>query len=162
MTLKTDLTPFLEFHLGEWRGLPAIDVDALTASFGAPQETGSVELGFYPAMRSRFASKTESGGFDAYSRETRVLMIETLKQPPVEILAALPEPMSILPNELLLQGAYGHEYLYGERGLVLTVAVPYGSRQPSKIARCRGIAPIGSAREFGPELYRPFEDRVVY
>jgi hypothetical protein len=55
-----------------------------------------------------------------------------------------------------------HEYLFCERGLVLSLAEPFEGGQPSQIVRCRGIQPIDSPEQFGSDFYRAFEDEVVW
>jgi hypothetical protein len=74
----------------------------------------------------------------------------------------LGQPTAILPHEILSPGAYVHEYLYCKRGLVLSIAEPFQKEQPLKIVRARGVRPLDSPGEFGPELYQPFQDQTVW
>lgn len=71
-------------------------------------------------------------------------------------------PTAVLPHEILVQGTYVHEYLYCQRGLVLSIAEPFQKDQPMKMVRCRGIRLLSSPDEFGPEFYQAFEDKTVW
>ncbi len=77
-------------------------------------------------------------------------------------MAALGSPSAIKPHEILVENTYVHEYLFCERGLVLSVAEPFEEGRPLRIVRCRGIQPIDSPEQFGPEFYQSFEDRIVW
>lgn len=89
-------------------------------------------------------------------------MIEAIVVPPVAILATLGDPTAIVPHEILVPGVYAPEYLYGPHGLARTVAIPFGSQAPTRIVRCRTVRPFATAQEFGPDYYKPFEDRVHF
>jgi len=95
----------------------------------------------------------------AYLRDDEVILVETLTPPPLSAMSRLGEPSAIKPHEILREGSYVHEYLYCERGLVLSIAEPFEKGQAWQIVRCRGIQPIDDPRQFGPEFYLPFEDR---
>ena len=77
------------------------------------------------------------------------------------MLDTLPAPDAVLAHEILVPGHYAHEYLYCTRGLVLTVAQSLQGNE-RHIARCRGMAPLAAPREFGPDFYLAFEDRVSW
>jgi hypothetical protein len=162
MTLKHDLAPFLDGRLADWYGLPELRLDEMEAAFGQPAERSTVELGYYPAIQAVFPHPGPSGGIIAYERAGTVVMIQALAPPPVALLAALGEPTTIVPHEILVPDAYAPEYLYGPRGLALTVAIPFDSKDPREIVRCRSVRPFATARDFGPDYYKPFEDRTHY
>jgi len=95
-------------------------------------------------------------------RAGAAVMIEAIVVPPVAILATLGDPTAIVPHEILVPGVYAPEYLYGPHGLARTVAIPFGSQAPTRIVRCRRVRPFATAQEFGPDYYKPFEDRVHF
>jgi hypothetical protein len=162
MTLKDDLAPFLDGRLADWRGLPDVLLRDVEAAFGAPTDRSTVELGYYPADRAAFPLAVPSGGAIVYARAGAVVMLEAMVPPAIAVLATLPEPTAIVAHEILVPGAYAPEYLYGANGLALTVAIPFGSHAPARIVRCRTIRPFAAAKEFGPDYYKPFEDRVHF
>jgi len=162
MTLKDDLAPFLEGRLAGWHGVPELRLGDVEAAFGPPAERSTVELGYYPAERAVFPLPVPSGGIIVYARAGAVVMIEAIVPPPVTVLATLGEPTAIVPHEILVPGAYAPVYLYGPRGLALTVAIPFGSQAPREIVHCRTVRPFATAQEFGPDYYKPFEDRVHF
>jgi hypothetical protein len=162
MTLNDDLAPFLEGRLADWHGLPAIPLGDVEAAFGPATERSTVELGYYPADRAVFPLAVPSGGLIVYARAGAVVMLEAIKPPAVAVLATLPAPTGVAAHEILVTGAYAPEYLYGPHGLALTVAIPFGSQAPAQIVRCRTIRRFAAAMEFGPDYYKPFEDRVHF
>lgn len=162
VVVQAILLPFLEWNLSAWKGLPKILVETLNATLGAPQSEEDTELGWYPAKRLTYAVDAPCTGLAAYVRNNEVVLIEALVPPPLSAMAALGEPSAIKPHEILVENAYVHEYLFCERGLVLSVAEPLEGNLPLQIVRCRGIQPISSPEQFGPELYQSFEDRTLW
>jgi hypothetical protein len=162
MTLRDALEPMLRADPLRWRGLPRATVADLDALLGAPEESGEAILGFYPAVRRRYgsASGAENAGRGLVAWARTGVMVESAAQPPASVLGDLPEPSAVLAQEILVPDAYAYEYLYCATGLVLTVAKPLRGEAPSRIVRCRGLKPLASPAEFGPDYYRPFEDRV--
>lgn len=129
---------------------------------GEPERSEEATLGWYPAQCLTSPMDCPSGGLRAYVRDGEVILVEALVPPPVSLLERLSEPDAVLPHEILSPGAYVHEYLYGGRGLILSVAEPFDREQPRRILRCRGIRPVGSPSDLGPELYLPFEDQISW
>jgi hypothetical protein len=160
--LREQLEPFLSGNLSAWRGLPEASPAEFDALFGAPAERGIADLGFYPAERSVYPADSPSGGVIAFARHDRVVLIQALRPPPVSAMQDLPAPCGIKGHEILVPGAYAHEYVYCGLGLVLTVARPFKAGGPDRIARCRGIRPIAAADDFGPEYYKAFEDQTSW
>lgn len=162
IAIKKIVQPFLENNLLLWKGLPLVSIEIFSEAIGKPTEIEEAELGWYPAERYTFEVKSRSGGIAGYVRNGEVLLIEALKAPPLAAMKGLGEPTAILPHEILVQNTYVHEYLYCERGLVLSVAEPFQKELPLRIVRCRGIRPMRSPDEFGPEYYQSFEDKTVW
>jgi hypothetical protein len=160
MSLRAALEPMLRVDPARWRGLPPTTVAALDALLGVPEESVDAVLGYYPANRRRYRDAATGEGLVAWARDGAVVMVETLAPPDVAVLAALPQPSAVLAHEILVPGAYAHEYLYTPTGLVLTVAEPLGGGGPKWIVRCRGVAPLASPEAFGPAYYRAFDDQV--
>ena len=160
--LHDDLRPFLQGDLLSWRGLPAVTQDALDAALGIPEEHTTTDLGFYAAERYVYPLDVPSKGIIAYARRRRVVLIEAIRPPPASAMEGLPEPWGIKAQEILVSDFYAHEYVYCEMGLVLTVAEPLSGSGPVKLVRCRGIRPIKTVEEFGPEYYKSFEDQVQW
>ncbi|MBE9475215.1 MAG: hypothetical protein IMY85_10025 [Chloroflexi bacterium] len=156
------LHPLLELDIPSWNGLAKITVETLYATLGRPKKVEDVELGWYPALQLTYIMDTPSGGLAVYIRNNEVVLIETLIPPPLSAMVGLGPPSAIKPHEILVENAYVHEYLYCERGLVLSIAESFEEGQPHQIVRCRGIRPIDSPEQFGPELYRAFEDKTVW
>jgi hypothetical protein len=161
-TVKAAVKPFLDQDLVSWTGLPRITVETLNAAIGKPIGMEQAALGWYPADSYTFRVESPSGGLIAYARNGQVILIEGLIPPPLSAIEGLGDPTTILPHEILLQGTYVHEYIYCEKGLVLSVAEPFQKDQPIKIVRCRGIRPLSSPDEFGPEFYQAFEEKTVW
>lgn len=154
--LKAVFAPLLSGDLAKWQGLPSISVSELEASLGEAEESETVTLGAYPAQRLRLPQQGERTLL-AYVRHGQVIMVEALPPPDYSALAALPEPTAILPQEIEVAGTYAHEYLYCERGLLLTVAQYLKQTAPDRLIRCRGIRPLSRPQELGAELYRPLD-----
>ncbi|MFT3718296.1 hypothetical protein [Pseudorhodoferax sp.] len=170
-SLHVLLQPLLDGDLPAWQGLPPAPVAAFDALFGAPSAQGTEPLGARPALRSDYA-----GALTLWSRGGLAVMAAPAKLPPDTVLQALGPPDLVLPHEILLPGHYAHEYLYGRRGLLLTVAEVLqgsarqgGARQGDArqggarhVARCRGMAPLAAPQDLGSDLYLAFEDRVAW
>ena len=155
MNVRDALQPFLDGDLARWRGLPEIRADALAEAFGEPSSVETVDLG------DSVAEKRTYPRFAAYVRDREVVLVELL-EPPAIALEELGPPAAILPHEILVPGSYVHEYLYGDRGLLVSVAEPFDRDQPPRIVRCRGIRPVRGANDLGPDLYLAFEDQTVW
>ncbi|MGI8807231.1 MAG: hypothetical protein ACR2KK_05230 [Acidimicrobiales bacterium] len=146
-----------------FRGLPVLSAAALDEVLCPPADRTEVQLGWYPATKATYRTTDPAGPVVAYVRGGGVVMIEAGRPRPAgDMLKALGEPSSILPNELLMPGAYVHEYVYGSRGLILSVAEPFEAGQPWQIIRSRAIVPLQAGRALGPELYRAAEDADVW
>jgi hypothetical protein len=137
----------------DWHGLAATPVAEFDSALGAPFAVAEAELGYYPAERRDY------GVVVVWARDGRAAMVEAACDLPAAALDGLEAPCAVLPNELLLADGYPHEHLFCSRGLVVTMLQPYSGGE-SRILRLRGIAPIAGPAEFGPELYRAFEDQV--
>lgn len=82
--------------------------------------------------------------------------------PDINVLNQLGQPTAILADELFMEGYYVHEYLYCDRGLVLSVAESLSKAKRLRIVRSRGIPVLDSPKDFGPNYYRSFEDDTVW
>ncbi len=152
--INTMLAPFLAGDLARWQGLPAVSPGELEAALGGAEERATVNLGAFPAERLRFALPADRTLL-AYVRYGQVVMVEILPPGDFSAVAALPPPSAILPQEIAVEGAYAHEYLYAGQGLLLTVAEDLNHAVPDRLVRCRGIRPVSGPQELGPELYWP-------
>ena len=153
--VKSALQPFLDGDLPRWRGLPEVSVRALAEAFGEPLSVDSAELGDDVAERRAYPQ------FTAYVRDGYVVLVELL-DPPASAFETLGPPTEILAHEILAPGAYVHEYLYADRGLLLSVAKPFDRQQLPRVVRCRGIRPVRDANDLGSDLYLAFEDQTVW
>lgn len=160
--IKEAVRPFLEQNLVLWAGLPRTTVETLSRAISQPIKMEQGSLGWYPAERYTFRVESPAGGLIAYARHAEVVLIEALVAPPFSVTQGLGEPTAILPHEILSPLAYVHEYLYCERGLVLSVAEPFQEGKPMKIVRARGIPRLHRASEFGPEFYQAFQDQIAW
>jgi hypothetical protein len=153
------LRPLLSGTPAGWRGLPRLATDAFDAALGPPVAVACEDLGYYPAERRTYCV----GGHEVFvwAREGAAVMVEVAVALPESALGALGAPSAVLPNEILVEGGYAHEYLYCPRGLVATVVQPYRAGA-LKIVRLRGVAPLDRPDAFGPDLYKAFEDRVSW
>lgn len=156
------LAAFLEGDLGDWRGLPALHQVALVEAFGPPASTSVVELGSQPADRLVFEVPRAACRLIAFARGGQVCMVEREPAPDIAVLARLPAPSVILPQEIRLTGVYAHEYLYRERGLLLTIAERLDRRARDTLVRCRGIRPLSPSEPVPSELYFPLDARVAW
>jgi hypothetical protein len=144
-----------------WRGLPEASRAEFDALFGPPRDEQEATLGDRPARRLEYVD-AESAGLIAWERAGRVVMIESTVRPPVSVIAELPAPSAVLAHEILIPGAYAHEYLYCPTGLVLTVSQSLERNGTERIVRLRGVAPLARVEDFGPAYYRPFDDQVQW
>ncbi|NNG16055.1 MAG: hypothetical protein HKM89_06195 [Gemmatimonadales bacterium] len=156
------LESLLAGDLAAWQGLPDIVVHDLEALFGDPVESSSVRVGAYSAQRLEFRAGKGRRTLVAFARDERVFMVEVLPPPDRNALAGLPEPTAVLPQEIAVEGAYAHEVLHAERGLLLTMAQRFEEPEPRSLVRCRGIRPLVDRRALGPELYMPLETDVKW
>jgi hypothetical protein len=158
--VRASLDPLLEGRVLDWGGLPVLNEGSLVEVFGPPAESEDVVLGWYPARRLRFGG----GGnpFEAFVRDLVVVLVRPVRLPGPEVLDPLGEPSVVMPHELRRDGAYVHEYVYGPRGLVLSVAQPFDETEPLEVVRCGGIRPLRAGQRLGPELHRSLEDRTAW
>lgn len=160
MNLEMILDPLLRGDLTRWKGLPSVLTADFDALFGVAIEVEKGLLGHFPATRHVYTDSNTGAGLILWTREDLAVMVETLTLPPASILAELPAPSAVLPQEILVPDAYAHEYLYCATGLVLTVARALRHDAPDRIVRCRGIKPLSDLREFGQAYYQEFDDQV--
>jgi hypothetical protein len=162
--IKKKLTPLIAGNLLDWHGLPLIEVDNLEDLIGPIQKRTEALLGAYSADRYLFKIGSSGQEIAAFVRQGTVVMIENLQPPPLSAMEHLEQPCATLPQEILVEDFYSYEYLYCSRGLVLTVAKPLEEEgsQGERLIRCRGIRPIASEMDFGPELYMPWESEIHF
>lgn len=87
------LEPMLELALTRWRSLPPITITMLETALGPPASAEEAHLGWYPARLTTHPLPRPSGGLRCYSREGEEVLIETLLEPDVSVLADLgPRP----------------------------------------------------------------------
>jgi hypothetical protein len=156
------LEPMLALDLAAWRGLPDLGVGDVDAALGPPETSEDAHLGWYPARRRTYRLDRPSGGLHCYSRDDRVVLVETLKAPPARVLEQLGPPSAAKPHEILVDGAYVPEWVYAARGLVLSVAEPFDAPAQRRVVRCRGVRPLASADDFGPEFYLAFQNQTSW
>ena len=156
------LAPLLAGELAAWRGLPELSRAELVAALGEPERSDEAQVGAYPAERLEYAGDPSAPALAAFVRDDRLIMVEVVPAPEFSVLAELPEPTAILPQEIDVDGAYAHEYLYCERGLLLTVAQTLGRPEPDRLVRCRGVRPLAEPADLGAELYMPLEAQVKW
>jgi hypothetical protein len=156
------LEPMLALDLPAWRGLPPLPLAAVDAALGLPQAREETHLGWYPAQRSTYIVDRPSGGLHAYSRDGTVVLVEAISAPSPSALATLGPPPAAKPHEILVDGAYVHEWIYAPQGLVLSVAEPFDAPADKRVVRVRGVRPLASGDDFGPDFYLAFEDRMSW
>jgi len=144
-----------------WLGLPTVSEVDLDAALGPAEEASDAMLGWYPARRAVYRLAGSAGPADVaiYSRDGTVVMAEALSLPPLPPLDALGQPSDIKPHELLATDAYVHEYVYADRGLVLSVAQPFAPDGAWRVVRYRTIQ---RGTEFGPDLHRSADDDIRF
>lgn len=91
-----------------------------------------------------------------------VVLIETLLEPDASVLAELGPPSAAKAHEILVNDAYVHEWVYADRGLVLSVAEPFAAPTDRRVVRCRGVRPLKTADDYGPEFHMAFEDDASF
>jgi hypothetical protein len=160
MNLQLTLEPLLHGDPARWKGLPPVSLADFDATFGSAAETEEGVLGHHPATRRIYRTANAGAGLILWDRKGVAVMVEALAVPPASVLAELPEPSLILAQEILVPGAYAHEFLYCATGLVLTVARALRHDAADRIVRCRGLKPLASPAEFGPDYFREFDDQV--
>lgn len=156
------LSRLLTGELADWHGLPPVQQADLVEAIGPPISATVVEVGALPADRLAFDVPGTSRRLIAFARHGQVPMVEVEPPPDVAVLARLPAPSVILPQEIRVAGAYAHEYLYKERGLLLTIAERLDKGAPDTLVRCRGIRPLSPSEQLSSDLYLPLDARVVW
>jgi hypothetical protein len=153
--------PIILFSQGDvinWKGLPKdLSVQQLTELLGNPSIKSDDTLGYYPAIKYSFTVDDIEGGLTAFAREDKVILIETKRLPPADVVKELPEPDLILPHEIFIDNAYAAEYIFSIRGLNLTIGKHYDKSIPDKIIRCRGFERMSSPAEFDARYYKSFK-----
>jgi hypothetical protein len=152
---------FIEGRLSEWPGLPLLTIAALSEILGTPVHRESAPLGASTALRHTFELRDRTAAVFAFERDAHVVMIEISPPPGHNALEKLPEPTTVLPQEIRIEGAYAHEYFYAERGMLLTVA--QSLEEPGRVwlVRCRGIRAVpATTRTPEPDLFAPLATRV--
>lgn len=152
------IAPLVGGRPADWRGLPPGAESTLEASLGEAVEVVDGRLGYYPAERRRY--RAAGGDVLLWVRAGEGVMIEAPVDLPASALDGLEAPCAVLPHEILAEDGYAHERLYCERGLVATVIEPFAGGGAERVVRLRGIAPVASPADFGPELYKSADDRV--
>jgi len=163
--LDQALGALLHFRLPEWHGLPSCLSTDIERIFGLPFSTDNANLGSYPALRETYTiPKYVAAGLIVYSRAHRVIVIETVKSPPLEVLDLLGQPDTRKPPEFTLSGYLVREYLYCSRGLVLSVAEALDPKIDPRlqIVRCRGIRALNAPEEYGAEYYLALQNSLVF
>lgn len=160
--LSEVLLPFLHWDLGAWEGLPPASRAEFEATLGQGRDAVEDVLGTRPATRMDFSGEVPAGGLRVWFRRDKAVMVEALRPPPIDAVQALGEPSVILPQEIQREGAYVHEHLFCERGVVVSVTEPFSSSVEPELIRCRGLKVLASPREFGADFYLAFEDRRDY
>lgn len=161
-SVRVILRPFLEGDLIAWKGLPDISLETLSAALGKPAKEEESTLGWYPAVKYTYNIESPSRGIVAYVRNGKVVLVEARVPPPSSMIGELGDPTAIKPHEILHKNGYVYEYLYCDRGLVLSIVEPFKKERSMQIVRCRGIRLMNSPDEFGPQYYQPFEDKIVW
>ena len=156
------LLDFLRGNLAAWYGLPAVRVQDLVSAFGSATSSTSIDLGAAVATRLSFSLIGEARTLVAYSRQDEVVMVEAEPPPDLSALAPLGAPTSILPQEIWVPGAYAHEYVYDERGLLVTVAEHLDGSALKELVRCRGIRAFAFSERIPSDLYLPLDAKVVF
>jgi hypothetical protein len=157
MTAADLIRPLLLGRPAEWHGLPPTLVAGIDDSLGAPAAVEPSELGYYPAERRLYP--VEGREAIVWARKGVAVMIEVPGPFSPASLTGLEPPCAVLANEISVPGGYAQERLFCGRGLVATVVEPFGAGA-GEVLRLRGIAPIAMPAQFGPELYKAFEDQV--
>ena len=157
------LRPLVTGDLVAWQGLPPLPAEVVEAALGPPSACEEVKLGWYPATRLRYREASLASPVDVYVRHGDVVLVEVEGGPPADTLEALGPPSAVMANEIVRLGAYVHEYVYGRRGLVLSVAQPFQEGRAWEIVRSRGIAPMPPDQPaLGPDLHRSLEDTDMW
>lgn len=151
------IRPLLLGRPAEWHGLPPTPVAEIDDALGAPMSAEPAELGYYPAERRSY--RVEGRDVIVWARKGAAVMVEAPGPFPPSSLSKLEPPCAVLANEISLPDGYAHERLFCGRGLVATVVEPFGAGE-EEVLRLRGMAPVAAPAQFGPELYKAFENRI--
>lgn len=158
MTIATLVQSLASGDVRAWSGLPRLQRSDLISAFEQPTRSDQEQvLGYYQATLEIY--RTPVGQLLVWYRDDTAVMIELSGEWPISVLEELEDPCAILPQEILVDGNYCHEYLFCDRGLVITVAERLKERTKSVI-RLRGIRPIEAATDFGPEYYKSLDDQI--
>lgn len=157
------LRPVLDLSLAAWRGLPSWPTTDVTAAIGKPEDQRDTMLGMFPAQQQTHRLPDRpAGGLIVFSRQGQIVLIETLRPPSMETLTVLGEPDARKAHELSAPDAYVWEYVYCDRGLVLSVTEPFDETEPKRIVRCRVLPRLMHPQEYGAAFYLPLASRTAF
>jgi hypothetical protein len=158
-SLEVKFEALVRGDIGNWEGLPNITTKDLESFLGEANEIQKTILGAYPALLYKFSHKLSGRNLNVYERYEKIIMVEVIPVPDSDLISILPKPDVILSQEIFIEGAYAHEYLYCKHGLMLTVAQDLISQEPNKVVRCRTIQSIKQPQDLNSELYFPLDAR---
>ena len=156
-SLKAQLDSLVRGDIDRWYGLPSVSIDEVKSILGKAEEVQEAAVGAHPAGLYRFSHSPSGSKIDIYERHGMAIMVEVRPVPNVDLLSVLGAPTAVLPQELSIEGAYAHEYLYCDRGLLMTVAQDLSGKIPDKVIRLRGIKKMKGPDELNSELYFPLD-----
>jgi hypothetical protein len=157
------LDPLLKLRLADWHGPWPLLLDQLDELLGPRSEPAEVELGYHPAQAHTYKPDGADRAIVAYARGAEVIMLEVTPVPEDLALDELGEPDARLSQEISVPGAFAHEFLYAERGLLVTVAQDLLPPRHSRVLRVRAIQPVPAGTTvLGAELYRRLDTRTKF
>lgn len=156
-TLENKLEQFTQLDLKSWDGLPSDMLNAYTEVLGSSPVPQDTTVGAFAAQLYQYELSATQKKLNVYQRNGVVFMIGLDTNIDQKILETLGEPCAILSQELYIEDAYAHEYLYCEKGLLITALQVFGQDQPTKVTRVRTFAPVKTAKEVKSELYYPLD-----
>lgn len=154
------MEPFMTLNFGSWTGLPLCHVSDFTALYSQPTQVKDATVGAFPAKLYTYEVAGMENELKVYERYGNVLMVELNKVLELDFISDLGTPSEILPQEIFLENAYAHEYLYTQKGLLITVLQHFNKNDAKEITRFRTFRPIEKAEDLDSELYYPLDNEI--
>ena len=162
MGIQLKNQPFIDLELKKWKGLGFYTIDEFSELFGQLEEVRDSKVGYFPAICYQYHVDNVKYPLKIYERGGIAIMLEIEAILDIALLDDLEEPSVILLPELSIEEAYAHEYLYCNRGLLITVLEYDNPTRKNEIMRIRGFGTIDAVRDLKSDLYYPLDNQIKF
>ena len=155
---KQFLNHFLHDEFHKLNGLPSCTIGFVKNKYGSPVSIKETQLGISSANKHTLHINNQEIGI--YERNNNFLIVSKRVEFEMKFLSDFGEPCEILPQQIDVQNHYAHEYLFCEKGLLITVLEPLNKQLEKTISRIRAIQAISDPKNLSPELYLSLDNQI--